>query len=188
MPRPINTATRIGQLRSVLGLNAREFASMVGMSHGFLKRVEAGYDTISNHNIERIAYVTGVDAEWMLGEGKDMCPTRFDLATGDQVPMTREDFESRSAKNLTGPLNPFSERMDDGRLLKIRAALRAAERHGKKGAAYHVLNRMLGEMIDGIASSRAEAKQIRATFDAEFAILLEADTAARKAKATRGGK
>ena len=60
--------------------------------------------------------------------------------------------------------------------------------HGKLVAAYYVLNRMLGEMIDGIASSRAEAKQIRATFESRFAILLEADTAARKAKATRGGK
>jgi hypothetical protein len=57
-----------------------------------------------------------------------------------------------------------------------------------QGAAYHVLNRMLGEMIDGIASSRAEAKQMRATIDAEYALLLEADRAARKTKATRGGK
>ena len=188
MARPINTSTRIGQLRSILGLNAREYASLAGISHGLLRRVEAGFATVSNQTIERLAYATGADPEWLLGDGKDMCPTRLDLATGDQVPMTREDFEARSAKNLTGPLNPFSERMDDGRLLKIRAALRAAERHGKKGAAYHVLNRMLGEMIDGIASSRAEAKQIRATFDAEFAILLEADTAARKTKVTRSGK
>jgi transcriptional regulator with XRE-family HTH domain len=188
MPRPINTTTRIGQLRAALGLNAREFASMVGMSHGFLKRVEAGYDVVSNQNIQRVAYVTGVDADWMLGEGKDMCPTRLDLATGEQVPMTREDFESRSTKNLTGPLQPVFERMNDGRLLKVRAALQAAERHGKLNAAYHVLKRMLDEMIDGIASSRAEAKQIRATFDAEYAILLEADTAARKAKVNRSGK
>ena len=188
MARPINTSTRIGQLRSILGLNAREYASLAGLSHGLLRRVEAGFATVSNQTIERLAYATGADPEWLLGHGKDMCPTRLDLSTGEQVPMTCEDFESRSAKNLTGPLNPFSERMDDGRLLKIRAALHAAERHGKKGAAYHVLNRTLGEMIDGIASSRAEAKQIRATFDAEFAILLEADTAARKSKTTRGGK
>lgn len=188
MARPINTATRIGQLRSTLGLNAREFAALAGISHGLLKRVEAGFATLSEQTTERLAYATGVDPEWLLGDGKNLCPTRLDLATGEQVPMTREDFEARSVKNLTGPLNPVFERMDDGRLLKVRAALRAAERHGKKGAAYYVLNRMLGEMTDGIASSRAEAKQIRATFDAEFAILLEADTAARKAKATRGSK
>ena len=102
--------------------------------------------------------------------------------------MTREDFESRSAKNLTGTLNPILSRMNDGRLLKIRAALEAAELHGKLNAAYYVLKRTLGELTDGIASSRAEAKQIRATFEERFAILLEADTAARKTKVTRSGK
>ena len=188
MPRPISTATRIGQLRSTLGLNAREFASIAGISHGFLKRVEAGFSAVSDQTIERLAYATGVDPEWLLGDGKDMCPTRLDLETGEQVPMTSEFFEVRSAKNLTGTLNPVFERMNDGRLLKVRAALEAAEIHGKLNAAYYVLKRMLGEMTDGIASSRAEAKQIRATFDSRFAILLDADTAARKAKATRGGK
>ena len=188
MARPINTATRIGQLRSTLGLNASEFASLAGISHGLLKRVEAGFATLSNQTIERLAYATGVDPDWLLGEGKNLCPTRLDLETGEQVPMTREDFEARSAKNLTGTLNPVFERMNDVRLLKVRAALEAAEIHGKLNAAYYVLKRMLGEMTDGIASSRAEAKQIRATFDSRFAILLDADTAARKAKATRSGK
>jgi len=188
MPRPINTATRIGQLRLTLGLNAREFAALAGISHGLLKRVEAGFATVSNQTTERLAYATGVDPEWLLGEGKNHCPTRLDLATGEQVPMTREDFEARTVRNLTGSLNPVFERMNDVRLLKVRAALEAAELHGKLNAAYYVLNRMLGEMIEGIASSRAEAKQIRATFDSRFAILLDADTAARKAKATRGGK
>ena len=167
MARPINTSTRIGQLRSVLGLNAREFASLVGISHGFLKRVEAGFDRVSDQPIERVAYVTGVDADWMLGEGKDMCPTRLDLATGKQVPMTREDFEAGPVKNLTGPLNPVFEDMDNHRLLRVRAALRAAERHGKLSAAYYVLNRMLSEMTDGIASSPAEAEEIRHTFASE---------------------
>ncbi len=188
MARPINTSTRIGQLRSIIGLNAREYSSLAGVSHGLLRRVEAGFATVSNQTIERLAYATGVDPEWLLGDGKDMCPTRLDLATGEQVPMTREGFEARSAKNLTGTLNPVFERMNDGRLLKVRAALEAAELHGKLNAAYYVLKRMLGEMTDGIASSRAEAKQIRATFDSRFAILLEADTAARKTKATRSGK
>ena len=188
MARPINTSTRIGQLRSIIGLNAREYSSLAGISHGLLRRVEAGFATVSNQTIERLAYATGVDPEWLLGDGKDMCPTRLDLETGEQVPMTREDFESRSAKNLTGTLNPILSRMNDGRLLKIRAALEAAELHGKLNAAYYVLNRTFGELIDGIASSRAEAKQMRATCEKRFAILLEADTAARKAKATRGGK
>jgi transcriptional regulator with XRE-family HTH domain len=188
MARPINTATRIGQLRSTLGLNAREFASLAGISHGLLKRVEAGFATLSEQTTERLAYATGVDPEWLLGEGKNLSPTRLDLTTGEQVPMTRDDFEARSTKNLTGPLNPVFERMNDVRLLKIRAALQSAERHGKLNAAYHVLNRMLGEMVDGIASSRAEAKQMRATFDAEYACLLEADTVARKKKAARGSK
>jgi transcriptional regulator with XRE-family HTH domain len=188
MARPINTSTRIGQLRSIIGLNAREYSSLAGISHGLLRRVEAGFATVSNQTIERLAYATGVDPEWLLGDGKDMCPTRLDLATGEQVPMTREDFEQRSAKNLTGSLNPILSRMNDGRLLKIRAALEAAELHGKLNAAYYVLNRTLGELTDGIASSRAEAKQMRATCEKRFAILLEADTAARKTKATRSGK
>jgi transcriptional regulator with XRE-family HTH domain len=188
MARPINTTTRIGQLRSILGLNAREFASLAGISHGLLRRVEAGFATVSDQTTERLAYATGVDPEWMLGEGKNLCPTRLDLVTGEQVPMTREYFDVRSVKNLTGPLNPVFERMNDGRVLKIRAALQAAERHGKLNAAYYVLNRMLDEMTDGIASSRQEARQIRATFTAEYQTLLAADTAARKAKANRGGK
>jgi transcriptional regulator with XRE-family HTH domain len=188
MTRPTNTTTRIGQLRSILGINAREFASIAGISHGFLKRVEAGFANVSDQTCERLAYATGVDVEWLLGDGEDMCPTRLDLTTGEQVPMTREDFEQRSAKNLTGSLNPILSRMNDGRLLKIRAALEAAELHGKLNAAYYVLNRTLGELTDGIASSRAEAKQIRATCEERFAILLEADTAARKTKATRSGK
>ena len=188
MSRPINTTTRIGQLRSILGLNAREFASLAGISHGLLRRVEAGFATVSDQTTERLAYATGVDADWLFGEGKNLCPTRLDLATGEQVHMTREYFESRSAKNFTGSLNPVFERMNDVRLLKVRAALQAAELHGKLSAAYYVLNRMLGEMTDGIASSRVEVKKIRASFDAQYEILLEADTAARKAKATRGGK
>jgi transcriptional regulator with XRE-family HTH domain len=188
MPRPINTATRIGQLRSTLGLNAREFASLAGISHGLLKRVEAGFATFSEQTTERLAYATGVDPDWLLGEGENIGPTRLDLASGEHVPMTRADFETRSAQNISGPLNPVFERMDDGRLLKVRAALRAAERHGKRGAAHYVLSRMLDEMIEGIASSRQEARQIRATFTAEYQALLEADTAARKDKARRGGK
>jgi transcriptional regulator with XRE-family HTH domain len=188
MPRPINTSTRIGQLRATLGLNARELASIAGISHGLLKRVEAGFATLSEQTTERLAYATGVDPDWLLGEGENLSPTRLDLVTGDHVPMTRADFDARSAKNLSGPLNPVFERMDDGRLLKVRAALQAAERHGKRGAAYHVLSRMLDEMIEGIASSRQEAREIRATFTAEYQALLEADTAARKAKANRGGK
>jgi len=167
MPRPINTSTRIGQLRSILGLKAQEFAMLAGISHGMLRRVEAGFSTISTRTTERIAFAIGVDPEWLLGKGENMCPTRLDLATGKQVPMTREDFEAGLVKNLTGPLNPVFEVMDDDQLLKVRAALRAAERHGKKGAAYHVLNRILREITDGIASSPAEAEAMRSTFTSE---------------------
>jgi transcriptional regulator with XRE-family HTH domain len=176
MPRPINTTTRIGQLRSTLGINAREFATLAGISHGLLKRVEAGFETVSTRTTERLAYATGVDPDWLLGAGEDNQPLRLDLATGDLVPLTREDFEAGTAKNLTGPLNPVFDRMDDARLLKIRAALRATERHGKRGAAYHVLKRMLGEMIEGVASTEYEAKQIRATFEREYQLLLDAES------------
>jgi transcriptional regulator with XRE-family HTH domain len=168
MPRPINTTTRIGQLRSILGLSAQELAMVAGISHGLLRRVEAGFATISKRTTERIAFAIGVDPEWMLGGGKNLCPTRLDPVTGEQVPMTREDFKSGPAKNLSGPLNLVFERMDNVLLLKVRAALHAAERHGKKAAAYHVLDRILDEMTEGIASSPAEAEAIRSTFATEL--------------------
>ena len=171
MPRPINTATRIGQLRFILGLDACAFASLAGISHGLLRRVEAGFARLSNRTIERLAYVTGVDADWMLGEGKDMCPTRLDPDTGDQVGMTRGDFVAGPVKNLAGPLNPAHERMTSELLLKVRASFQAAERYGKLGAAYYVLERTLGEIIDRIASSREEAEKMRCTVISELKAL-----------------
>jgi transcriptional regulator with XRE-family HTH domain len=168
MPRPINTTTRIGQLRSILGIKGQEFAALAGISYGLLRRVEAGFATISTRRTERIAFAVGVDPEWLLGKGENLRPTRLDPATGEQVPMTREDFEAGPVKNLTGPLNPVFERMNDDLLLKFRAALHAAELHGKLSAAYYVLDRTLGEMMDRIASSREEAEEMRGTFAAEL--------------------
>ena len=171
MARPINTTTRIGQLRSILGLKGQEFAALAGVSHGLLRRVEAGFATISRRRTERIAFVIGVDPEWLLGGGENLCPTRLDSVTGEQVPMTRGDFEVGLVKNPTGPLNPVFERMNDDLLLKIRAALQAAELHGKLSAAYYVIGRTLGEMADRIASSPAEAEEIRRTFDSQLKAL-----------------
>jgi transcriptional regulator with XRE-family HTH domain len=171
MPRPINTTTRIGQLRSILGLKAHEFATLAGISPGFLRRVESGYDSISTQSTERIAFAVGVDPDWLLGGGDDLCPTRLDPVTGELVSMTRGDYEVGPVKNLTGPLNPVFERMNDDMLLRVRAALHAAERHTKKGAAYHVLDRTLGEMMDRIASSPAEAEEMRGTFATELKAL-----------------
>jgi len=171
MPRPINTTTRIGQLRSILGLKAHEFATLAGISPGFLRRVESGYDNISTQSTERIAFAVGVDPDWLLGGGEDLCPTRLDPVTGELVPMTRGDFEVEPVKNLTGPLNPVFECMDDDLMLKVRASLRAAERHMKKGAAYHVLDRTLRELADRIASSPAEVEEMRSTFATELKAL-----------------
>ncbi|MBN8457557.1 MAG: helix-turn-helix transcriptional regulator [Verrucomicrobia bacterium] len=183
MARPINTSTRIGLLRSTLGLNAQDFAALAGISVGALRKIEAGFDTLSTRTTERLAYASGVDPDWLLGAGEDNLPLRLDLATGNMVPLTREDFEAGTAKNPTGPLNPVFDRMDDVRLLKIRAALRATERHGKRGAAYHVVSRVIGDMIEGVASTDYEAKQIRATFEREYQLLLEAETAQIKTRA-----
>lgn len=171
MPRPINITTRIGQIRSILGLDARTFASLAGISHGFLKRVEAGLDTLSTRTTERIAFAIGVEPEWLLGGGEDLRPTRLDPATGEQVLMTREDFEAGPVKNLAGPLNPVFERINSELLLKVRAALQAAELNGKLSAAYYVLDRTLSEMMDRIASSREEAEKMKATFVSELKAL-----------------
>jgi len=133
--------------------------------------VESGYDNISTRSTERIAFIIGVDPEWLLGGGEELCPTRLDSVTGEQVPMTRGDFEAGAVKNPGGPLNPVFERMDDELLLKIRAALQAAELHGKLSAAYHVLKRRVGEMMDLIASSPAEAEEMRRTFESQLKAL-----------------
>ncbi len=171
MSRPINTTTRIGQLRSILGIKGKEFASLAGISYGLLRRVEAGFATISTRSTERIAFIIGVDPEWLLGGGENLCPTRLDPVTGELVPMTRGDFEAGLVRNPTDPLNPVFERMNDDLLIKIRAALHAAELHGKLSAAYYVLGRTLGEMADRIASSPAEAEEIRHTFDSQLKAL-----------------
>ena len=100
MARPINTTTRIGLLRSTLGLNAQDFAALAGISVGALRKIEAGFDTLSTRTTERLAYASGVDPDWLLGAGEDNLPLRLDLATGELVPLTREDFEFRPYTRL----------------------------------------------------------------------------------------
>ena len=167
MPRPINTTTRIGQLRSILGLKAQEFAMLAEISHGLLKRVEAGYDTLSTKTTERIAFAIGVDPAWLLGGGEEHRPTRLDLQSGEIVPLTRESFSVRMEKNLTGPLSPSLDRIHNEKALLLLACLRTAERFGKSGAAHYLTDCLLADLISRLARSQEEAEAMRSTFASE---------------------
>lgn len=167
MPRPINTATRIGQLRSILGLKAREFAMLAGISHGVLKQVEAGFATLSTKTTERIAFAVGVDPAWLLGGGKDHRPTRLDPSSGESVPLTRESYLAPTEKNMSGPLSPLLDRIHHEKALTLLACLRTAERFGKPGASHYLADCLIKDMLDRLARSPAEAKAMRSTFASE---------------------
>ena len=179
MPRPINTTTRIGQLRSHLGLDAKTFARLAGCSVSMIQKCEQGIESISHETAERLAFATAVEPEWLLGSGKSNNPTRFDLATGTSVPLTREDFNSRTHKNLEGPLNPLLERMHEARALKLIAAFRTAERHGILGPYNYLFSRLLSDLFERFAPSKADAKRMRATFENEMRLVLEEDARRR---------
>ena len=167
MPRPINTTTRIGQLRSVLGLNAREFASIVGMSHGFLKRVEAGYDTLSTATTERLAFATGVDAQWLLGKGEDLQPTWFDPKVGRTAPFTRDDFTAKREALPADSIGPVLETVIRASSLKVLASLRDAARHNTLGAALYLVDRLLQEMPAKLGWSAEDAEKMRRAYASE---------------------
>jgi len=167
MPRPINTATRIGQLRSILGLKAQEFAMLAGISQGMLKRVEGGFDPLSTRATERLAFAIGVDPAWLLGEGEEHRPTRLDVSSGVIVPLTRESFSARTEKNLTGPLSPSLDRIHREKALMLLACLRTTERFGTPGAAHYLADRLLADMINRLARSQEEAEAMRSIFASE---------------------
>ncbi len=164
MARPINTATRIGQLRSILGLKAQEFAMLAGISHGLLRRVEAGFSTISTRTTERIAFAIGVDPAWLLGGGEEHRPTRLDHTSGEIVPLTRESYLARTEENLTGPLSPALDLIHNEKARMLLACLRTAERFGKSGAAHYLTDCLFADLISRLARSQEEAETMRSTF------------------------
>lgn len=173
MPRPINTSTRVGQLRALLRMNAASFAQLAGISVSMLTKCEQGIERLSRESCERMAFTIGISPEWLQGEGEDHQPMRFDLETGEMVPFTREDFESKRRANLSGPLHPFLARMHEARALQLLAMFRTAERHGKLGSAYYLFSRMLEDVMDRLALTDAEARRMRCTFEAEHGKLLQ---------------
>ncbi len=167
MPRPINTATRIGQLRSILGLNAKEFAMLAGICHGLLRRVEAGFSTLSTRTTERLAFTIGVDPAWLLGGGEEHRPTRLDHSSGEIVPLTRESYLARTEENQTGPLSPALDLIHREKALMLLACLRTAERFGKPGAAHYLADCLLADLSSRLARSQEEAEAMRSTFASE---------------------
>lgn len=167
MPRPVNTATRIGQLRSILGLKAQEFAMLAGISRGLLKRVEAGFATLSTKTTEQLAFAIGVDPAWLLGGGEDHRPTRLDTSSGESIPLTRESYLARPVKNMTGPLSPLLDRIHHEKALMLLACLRTAERFGISGASHYLVDCLIENMFNRLASSPSETEAMRSTFASE---------------------
>lgn len=167
MPRPINTTTRVGQLRALLRLNSASFSQLAGISPSMLAKCEQGIERLSRESCERMAFSIGISPEWLQGEGEDHMPMRFDLDTGTMVPFTREDFETKRRKNLSGPLHPFLARMHEARALELLALFRTAERHGKLGNAYYLFSRLREDVIERLALTDGEVKRMRRTFKEE---------------------
>lgn len=138
-----------------------------------LSKCEQGLERLSRESCERMAFAIGISPEWLQGEGEDHQPMRLDLDTGEMVPFTREVFESKRRKNLSGPLHPFLARMHEARAQQLLALFRTAERHGKLGSAYYLFGRLLEDAIERLTLTKGEATRMRKTFEAEFAAVLE---------------
>lgn len=161
MPRPINTTTRIGQLRTILGLKAREFSTLAGISFGTLRLVEAGYNTLSTATTERIAFATGVDPQWLLGNGEDLQPTWFDPKAGRTAPFTRDDFTANRDALPAESIGPVLETVIHASSLKVLASLQNAARHNTLGAALYLVDRLLQEMPDKLGWSAEDTEKMR---------------------------
>lgn len=66
MPRPINSSTTLGKLRSTLGLSAQRFADKIGVSLSLIKKLETGVMPLTNITARKICYEFFVDVEWLL--------------------------------------------------------------------------------------------------------------------------
>lgn len=175
MPRPINTATRPGQLRNLLNIGVEEFAEVTGLSTHMIRSIECGRERLSRQAAEGIAFGTGVDTEWLLGEGRDNFPTTLDLASGDIVPYTREHYRQRTAtKNPGDPLHPFLNDIYRVRCMRLLAFLRAAERKGKAPAALYLFKRFIDDGVEKLEKFPAERKRMRKMIEEEFAREVEA--------------
>jgi transcriptional regulator with XRE-family HTH domain len=157
MPRPINTATRLGQLRNLLNIGIEEFAELSGLSTHMIRSIESGR------------------------EGKKNCPTTLDLKKGEQILYTRDHYNHRTQKNLDGPLHPFLNDIYLARCQKLLAFLRTAERQGKAQAGLYLFNRFIDEGVKKLESFPSEQKRFHQIIKDEFQKECEAE-ARRKRK------
>ena len=175
MPRPINTATRPGQLRKLLDVGVEEFAELTGLSTHMIRSIECGRERLSRQAAEGIAFCTGVDTEWLLGRGRSHSPTTLDLDSGEHVPYTREHYRQRTApKNPGDQLHPLLDDIYRARCLRLLAFLRAAERKGKATAALYLFQRLMDDGVEKLERFPAERKRMRDMIEEEFAKELEA--------------
>ena len=181
MPRPINTATRPGQLRKLLNIGVEEFAEIVGLSTHTIRSIESGREPLSRKAAEGISFGTGVDTEWLLGKGRKNSPTTLDLDSGEHVPYTREHYRQRSTpRNAGEPLHPFLNDVYLVRCRRLLAFLRAAERKGKAPAALYLFKRFIEDGVEKLESFPAEQKRMRQMIEEEFA--REGELAAERAR------
>ena len=169
MPRPINTATRPGQLRNLLNIGIEEFAEVVGLSTHMIRSIESGREPLSRQAAEGISFGAGVDTEWLLGQGRSNLPTTLDLDSGEHVPYTREHYRQRSTPRNPGePLNPFLNDVCLVRCRRLMAFLRAAERKGKAPAALYLFKRFIEDGVEKLESFPDEQKRMHRMIEQEF--------------------
>jgi transcriptional regulator with XRE-family HTH domain len=170
VPRPVNTTTRPGQLRNLLNVSVEEFAEIAGLSTHMIRSIESGREPLSRQAAEGISFGTGVDTEWLLGQGRSHLPTTLDLNSGEHIPYTREHYRQRSTPRNPGePLNPFLNDVCLVRCRRLMAFLRAAERKGKAPAALYLFKRFIDDGVEKLESFPSEQKRMRQMIEEEFA-------------------
>lgn len=169
MPRPVNTTTRPGQLRNLLNVGIEEFSEVAGLSTHMIRSIESGRQPLSRQAAEGIAFGTGVDTEWLLGEGRKNLPTTLDLASGERIPYTRDHYKQRSAAKTSGDRHhPLLNDLYLVRCRRLLAFLRAAERKGKAPAALYLFKRFIDDGVRKLESFPAEQKRMHQMIEEEF--------------------
>ncbi len=129
--------------------------------------MEAGFITLSAATTERLAFATGVDAQWLLGNGEDLQPTWFDPKVGRTAPFTRDDFTANREALPADSIGPILETVIRASSLKVLASLRDAARHNTLGAALYLVERLLQEMPDKLDWSAEDAEKMRRAYASE---------------------
>ena len=82
-------ADKVKAKRDQLGISVREFAVRLGVSPGYVSRIEVREEIPSPEKICKIAYALGIDPEVLL-----------DLAKDDVLNRTKEDLSQKHADAL----------------------------------------------------------------------------------------